>query len=158
MPTSHLMEGIRSDAAHVQTSGLAAGIRAIAGAAYRWLIAVFVLTVVVEFFLAGAGAFGQKSDVALGDQKSWDPHRALGYILIGGALLLLVVCLLWWSERIWLMATFLLAVLAFLQSVLAHVGLHHRWVGALHPLNAIAILGLSGYLAHRAWRRDLVGR
>ena len=158
MPTSHLMAGIRTDVVPVPTHSVVAGIRTIAGAAYRWLIAVYVLAVVVEFVLAGAGAFGQIADVQLGDQKSWDPHRALGYLLIVGALLLLVVCLAWWSERIWLMTTFLLAALSFLQSVLAHVGLHHRWIGALHPVNAIAILGLSGFLAHRAWRRDLTGR
>jgi len=158
MPTSDLMEGIRTDTARVPTRTLVAGVRTVAEAAYRWLIAVFVLAVVAEFLLAGAGAFGQKTGVALGDQRSWDPHRALGYLLIGAALLLLVVCLAWWSERIWLLATFLLAVLAFLQSVLAHVGLHHRWIGALHPLNAVAILGLSAYLAQRAWRGDLVAR
>jgi hypothetical protein len=134
-----------------------AGIRTVSGAAYRWALAFFVLAVVAEFFLAGAGVFGQKLDVALKDQKSFDPHRVLGFVLIIGSLLLLVLCLLWWSERIWLMATFLLVVLAVVQSVLAHVGEDHRWVGALHPLNAVAILGLSTGLAHRAWKRDLKG-
>jgi hypothetical protein len=133
------------------------GIRTVSGAAYRWVLAFFVLAVVAEFFLAGAGVFGQKLDVALADQTSFRPHRVLGYILIIASLLLLVLCLLWWSERIWLMATFLLLVLAVLQSVLAHVGEDHRWVGALHPLNAVAILGLSSFLAHKAWRKDLAG-
>ena len=133
------------------------GIRTVAGAAYRWLIVVFVVGVVVQFFLAGAGVFGEKLGVKLDDQKSWDPNRALGFVLILGALLLLVICLLWWSERIWLLATFLLFVLTIVQSVLANVGAHHRWVGALHPVNAIAILGLSAFLAHRVWRRDLKG-
>lgn len=131
--------------------------RNIAGAAYRWLVAVYVIAVVVQFFLAGAGVFGEKLGIKLEDQKSWDPHRAFGFILIVGALLLLVLCLVWWSERIWLLSTFLLVVLAFVQSVLANVGEDHRWVGALHPVNAIAILGLSASLAHRAWRRDLKG-
>lgn len=134
-----------------------AGIRTVAGAAYRWLLAIFVLAVVVQFFLAGAGVFGEKVGVKLDDQKSWDPHKAFGYVLILGALLLLVFCLLWWSERIWLQATFLLAVLTIVQSVLARAGEHHRWVGALHPVNAVAVLGLSSFLAHRAWRRDLEG-
>ena len=133
-------------------------LRRIAGAAYRWLSAAFVLAVIVEFFLAGAGAFGQKPGVTLADQKSWDPHRALGYLLVGGALLLLVVCLAWWSERIWLLSNFLLVVLVFLQTVLAHVGVHHRWIGALHPVFATAVLGLSAVLAHKAWRRDLLAQ
>ncbi len=134
-----------------------AGVRRVAEAAYRWLTALFALAVVAEFFLAGAGAFGQKATVSLGDQKSWDPHRAFGFALIIGALLLLVFCLVWWSERIWLLATFLLFVLTLVQSVLARAGEHHRWVGALHPVNAIAVLGLSAFLAHRAWWRDLKG-
>jgi uncharacterized membrane protein len=133
------------------------GIRNVAGAAYRWLVGIFVLAVVVQFFLAGAGVFGEKVNVKLDDQKSWDPHRAFGYVLIIGALVLLVFCLLWWSERIWLQATFLLFVLAIVQSVLANAGEHHRWVGALHPVNAVAVLGLSAFLAHKAWRRDLKG-
>ena len=94
----------------------------------------------------------------LHDQKSLDPHRALGYGLIMGALLLLVLCLIWWSERIWLLATFLLFMLTIVQSVLGNAGEHHRWVGALHPVNAIAVLGLSAFLAHRAWWRDLKSR
>jgi hypothetical protein len=133
------------------------GIRTVAGAVYRWLIAFFVLAVVAEFFLAGAGVFGEKVGVQLADQKSFDPHRALGFALVVASLMLLLVCLLWWSERIWLMATFLLVALAVVQSVLASAGENHRWVGALHPVNAIAILGLSSLLAHRAWRRDLEG-
>ncbi len=133
--------------------------RTVAGAAYRWLIGAYVLCVVIEFFLAGAGAFGEKVGVKFEDQTSWDPHKAFGYIaLVGGSLLLLVVCLAWWPERIWLTATFLLALLAFVQPILATAGDDHRWVGALHPLNATLVLGLSSFLAHKAWRQDLAPR
>jgi hypothetical protein len=121
------------------------------------MTALFALAVVLEFFLAGAGAFGQKVDVPLPDQKSWDPHRALGYSLAAASVVLLVLCLIWWSERIWLLSTLLLFILTVVQSLLAHAGEHHRWVGALHPVNAIAVLGLSAFLAHRAWWRDLRG-
>jgi hypothetical protein len=132
--------------------------RTFAGAAYRWLIALFVLCVVVQFFLAGAGAFGQKFGTnapSLEDQGSWDAHRTFGLVVVLLGLLLLVICLAWWSERIWLMATFLLALLAVVQFPLASAGRHHRWVGALHPANASLILLLSGWLAYRAWKRDL---
>ena len=132
--------------------------RTLAGAAYRWLIAAFVVCVLVQFFLAGAGAFGQKlggSAPHLEDQKSWDPHRAFGFVLLLLAILVLVACLAWWSERIWLMGTFLLALLTFVQVPLASAGDDHRWVGALHPANAGLILLLSGWLTYRAWRLDL---
>ena len=134
--------------------------RTFAGAAYRWLIAVFVLCVIVQFFLAGAGAFGQKLGANaphLEDQKSWDPHRAFGAVVLIIAILTLIACLAWWSERIWLMGTFLLALLVFVQFPLASAGEHHRWVGALHPANAGLILLISGWLTYRAWRLELRG-
>ncbi len=132
--------------------------RTFAGAAYRWLIAAFVLCVIVQFFLAGAGAFGEKlggSAPRLEDQKSWDPHRVFGFALLILAVLALVACLAWWSERIWLMGTFLLALLTFVQLPLASTGEHHRWVGALHPANGGLILLIAGWLTYRAWKLDL---
>ena len=139
-----------------------AAIRNTAGAIYRWLMGIYVLAVVVQFFLAGAGVFGEKhgpnAAAKLSDETSWDLHRGFGTLIAIAGLVLLVVCLAWWSERIWLMWTFMLALLGAVQFLLASAGDHHRWIGALHPLNAVAILGLSAFLAHRAWRRDLKGR
>jgi hypothetical protein len=132
--------------------------RTFAGAAYRWLIAAFVACVLVQLFLAGAGAFGQQlggNAPKLEDQESWDAHRVFGFVLLLLAILVLVACLAWWSERIWLMGTFLLALLTFAQFPLAAAGNHHRWVGALHPANAGLILLIAGWLAYRAWKRDL---
>jgi hypothetical protein len=131
-----------------------------AGAAYRWLIAAFALCVVVQFFLAGAGVFGERrgaSTPALEDQSSWDPHRTFGVITFLLAIVVLLACLAWWSERIWLMATFLVALLTFAQFPLASVGRDHRWVGALHPANASLILLISSWLTYRAWKLDLQG-
>jgi hypothetical protein len=131
-----------------------------AGAAYRWLIAAFVLCVLVQFFLAGAGVFGEKRGTnapALDDQTSWDAHRTFGVITFLLAVLVLLACLAWWSERIWLMGTFLVALLTFVQFPLASVGRDHRWVGALHPANAGLILLISSWLTYRAWKRDLEG-
>jgi hypothetical protein len=132
--------------------------RTFAGAAYRWLIAAFAVCIVVQFFLAGAGAFGQKlgsNAPRLEDQTSWDAHRAFGVVLFLLAIVVLLACLAWWSERIWLMGTFLVALLTFVQFPLASVGRDHRWVGALHPANAGLILLISSWLTYRAWKRDL---
>ena len=144
------MEGIRNIDARSSE-----GLRSVAGATYRWLIGAYVLGVVVQFFLAGAGAFGEKVGVRLEDQKSWNPHRAFGFVLLVIGVVLLIVCLVWWSERIWLLATFLLALLGVVQIVLAGVGEDSRWVGALHGANASLLLLLSSWLAYRAWLRDL---
>jgi len=129
--------------------------RTFAGAAYRWLIAIFVLCVIVQLFLATSGVFGEKEGVKLEDQTSWDLHRSFGLVLVLIGILLLVVCVAWGSERIWLMATFLLALLTFVQFPLASAGDDQRWVGALHGANAGAILLLAGWLTYRAWKRDL---
>jgi len=132
--------------------------RTFAGAAYRWLIAIFVLCVLIQFLLAGAGVFGEErgaGSVKIEDQSSWDAHRTFGVVLMLLAILVLLACLAWWSERIWLMGTFLLALLVFIEFPLASAGEDNRWVGALHPLNAGLILLLSGWLAYRAWRLDL---
>jgi len=126
-----------------------------AGAAYRWLIALFVVCVVVQLFLAAAGAFGEKAGVDLEDQSSWDPHRTLGLVLVLIGILLLVDCVAWGAERIWLLSTFLLALLTFIQPILAGLGEDNRWVGAFHGLDAGVILLLAGWLAYRAWQRDL---
>ena len=52
------------------------------------------------------------------------------------------------------MSWIVLAVLAFVQGILAGVGFDHWVVGMFHPVNALILLGLSGYLAHYAWRAD----
>jgi hypothetical protein len=135
--------------------------RTFAGAAYRWLIAAFVICVVVQFLLAGAGVFGEErgpSAPQLEDQESWNAHRVFGFVLIVLAIVLLVTCLAWWSERIWLLGTFLLALLTFVQVPLASAGEDHKWVGALHPANAGLVLLLSGWLAYRAWWRGAMRR
>jgi len=129
--------------------------RTFAGATYRWLITIFVVCIVIQFFFAASGAFGEKVGVALEDQSSWDAHRTFGLVLVAVGILLLVVCLAWWSERIWLLATFLLALLTFIQPILSGFGDDSRWVGAFHGANAGLILLLSGWLAYRAWKRDL---
>jgi phosphatidylglycerophosphate synthase len=132
-------------------------VRTFAGAAYRWLIAAFVLCVVVQLFLAAAGVFGEEQGVKLEDQSSWDPHRTFGLVLVLIGILLLVVCVAWGSERIWLLATFLLALLTFIQPILSGLGEDSRWVGALHGANAGVIMLLAGWLTYRAWKRDLGG-
>jgi hypothetical protein len=125
---------------------------------YRVLIAVFFFACIVQIFLAGRGVFGIRSSNTHhkpGDffdhQHSLNPHRALGFILGFAAILLLLLTLIAWNKAI-LPWTFALAVLALLvQSITAIPS--HPWVAAFHPISGVAILGISGWLAHRAWRR-----
>jgi hypothetical protein len=119
----------------------------------RYVTSLVFLGVVVQFFLVGIGLFGMKHGATIDNAKSLDPHRGLGFILTDfGSILLLVLALLAWPARRLLGAWIALAVLAFVQGVLATTGYHHKWVGMFHPVNAIILLALSGRLAHYAWR------
>ena len=97
---------------------------------YRYLTALFVVDVLLQFFLAGEGVFSAGPGTAARDSSTLDPHRFNGMIAM------------------------LLALLAatLLQPVLAIAGA----AGGLHVLNAAVILVLGGALAYRAWRVDRV--
>ena len=128
-----------------------AAVRSGAWVGLRYVTAIFFLGVILQFFLVGVGLYGMKDGKTIDNAKSLDPHRAFGFILAdGGAVLLLVLVLLAWpASRRLLGAWILLAVLAFVQPLLADF--HHQWVGMFHPVNALLLLGLSGRLAHYAW-------
>jgi Family of unknown function (DUF6220) len=133
------------------------GLRRGAAIAYRYLTPVFFLAVIVQIFLAGAGIFGLDRGEDLEDQSSFDPHRALGFFLEVGALLLLILALVSWPRNKRVLGWyFLLAVMAIvIQPLLAGLGEDHRWIGAFHPVDGVAILALSGWLASRMWRGDV---
>jgi hypothetical protein len=118
-----------------------------ATAAYRWLTIVFFVGVVVQFFLAGYGAFG----------SGFGGHETLGRILQGIAVLLLVLVLIARPTRIVFVPYLVLFVLAaVLQPILADPG--NGVVGGLHGLDAVLIFGLAGWLGHRAFRREVTAR
>lgn len=127
-----------------------AGVRRGAVAVLRYYVPLFIVAVIVQIFLAGEGIFGIKSGPELGDQKTLDPHRGLGYILAEpAALILLVLALLaWFPDRKMRWISIALPFLVFLQDPLSWGG---RWSGAFHPLNAILVLALLGWLARRLW-------
>jgi uncharacterized membrane protein len=121
----------------------------------KWFSAIYVVAIVVQVFLAGEGIFrlnnikhSDDCDKAgahcVANSKTLDAHRAFGSILVFASILFLIVALVAWhqNKRIrWVsIAT---AVLTFLQIVLAGIG---GWVGGLHPVNAMLVLGLYGWL------------
>ncbi len=132
--------------------------KAAAFSAYRIVMAIFAVGVVVQFFLAGLGAFrtqhdATKSGTLLTEDRfdnHFDPHIALGDLLLLVGLLAFVIALLARLDRRVALLTLLLPVLVFVQSVLANAG--PSGFRALHPVNGLIILGVSGQLAHRAWR------
>jgi hypothetical protein len=127
-----------------------AAVRRGAWVGLRFATVLFFLGVIVQFFLVGVGLFGMKDGATIDNAKSLDAHRGFGFILAdGGAIVLLVLVLLAWPARRLLLSWILLAVLAFVQPILADF--HHQWVGMFHPVNALLLFGLSGSLARYAW-------
>jgi hypothetical protein len=119
---------------------------------YRYLTAVFIADVLLQFFLAGAGVFSAGPGTAARDSSALDPHRTNGTVVMLLALLMLVAALMARNSR-WKWALALL-VLALLQPVLAIAGV----AGGLHVLGAVAILGIGSLLAFQAWRTDRTQR
>jgi hypothetical protein len=119
----------------------------------RYVTALFFFGVVVQFFLVGIGLFGMKHGATIDDAHSLDAHRSFGYILSdgGGGLMLILVLLASPRPRRLLGLWILLAVLALVQPLLASSGYHHEYIGMLHPVNALLLLGLSAHLERYAW-------
>ena len=128
-----------------------AGVRRGARAVLKYFIPLYIIAVIIQIFLAGEGIFGAEGSVTEDDQSTTlDPHRALGWIITEPvALLLLITALLAWlpnkHDRILSIA---LPFILFIQLILPSGG---RWVAAFHPLNAILILGILGFLARQLW-------
>jgi hypothetical protein len=129
-----------------------AAVRRGAWVGLKYVTTVFFFGVILQFFFVGYGLFGMTDGQTIDNANSLNAHRGFGFILSDlGAILLLVLALLAWPKpRKLLVAWIVLAVLAFLQPLLADF--HHKWVGMFHPVNALLLLGLSGRLAHYAWK------
>src|SRR5438270_3501482 len=94
-----------------------------------------------------------KHGSTIDNAKSLDPHRGIGFLLSDlFALLMLILVLLAWPQTKLLMQWILLAVLAFVQGLLAGFGFNHWVIGIFHPVNAVILLGLSFHLARYAWK------
>jgi hypothetical protein len=129
----------------------------------KWFSALYVVLIVIQVYLAGEGIFGlnviKHSDDCdkkganlnvehcIGNSKTLDAHRALGFFLtLPGALLFLICALIaWLPDKRMRVISILVPILTFVQMILPGGG---RWVGALHPVNAFLILGMYGWLFH----------
>ena len=124
-----------------------------AQALYRYLVALVALGCVVQIFLAGRGVFGIKQGVSFDDQKSLDPHRAVGEIIGLVTILVFLSALAMWKNKRLIGYAF---ALAFMAEILQHALAQHKhpWVAGLHAVDGVGILALSAWLAHQAWRGE----
>ena len=72
-------------------------IRRGAAVVQRYIVSLYFIGVVVQFFLVGLGLFGMKAGSTIDNAKSLDAHRGFGFILIDfvGGLLLVATLVAW---------------------------------------------------------------
>jgi Family of unknown function (DUF6220) len=93
---------------------------------------------VVQFYLIGAALFGV-TNVEL--------HRRLGYLLIIPVALLVILALAGRLGARTIGLSALLLVLFVVQALLPSLRASVPWLAALHPLNALALMGVTGAIA-----------
>jgi len=136
-----------------------AGARATADMVAMWLLMLFLLLGVLQIFLAGVGVFDlHGAELGSKGETAFDPHRYNGFLMEAVALLILVAALVARasSRTVW-MTVALLVLTAVLQSVLADLGEDSAFVGGLHALDGLVILGIAGFLHGTARRRQRAG-
>jgi len=117
--------------------------RRIVGVIHLALAAVIIVAVCVQVYLIGAYLFGAGTGAL-------DAHKDIGFTTHGIEVLVLIVALIAWLPRPDLGISLALAVIGTVQITLAS---STKWVGALHPLFALAVLALASLLVRRGLGR-----
>jgi hypothetical protein len=142
-----MTESNATDTTATPTSGSAAplsGARQVALTIVRYGSMLFGTLVLVQVYLAGSGIFAAKGPVK--NASSLDPHRTLGNILAVLALLLLIAALVARPSRRVVITVVVLFVLTGVEGVIAGAGTSAPYFGALHPVIALVIMGLSAVI------------
>ena len=109
--------------------------RKIVSALHGGLAWIVVAAVVAQFFFAGLGIFGA---------ASYQAHRITGTLIGVAALVLLLLALGGWLGKARIGFSALLLVLTIIQMLLVR---GPALLAALHPVNALLILGVAVNLA-----------
>ncbi len=114
---------------------------------------LFAGLVVVQFFLAGLGAFTTIHNKKYSD-GNFGPHAILGSLMVVLALVILIVAAVGrWSPRAARLSGALFGLM-IVQLVLGLIGSGTApWVGGLHAVNALLITAVA-YLLVREARHD----
>ena len=124
-------------------------------AVYKYLAGLVFLAVLVQIGFAGYGAFSVAKDTDGGTvnedrfEDVFGMHAGFGYLVILLGLILLVVALI---ARHRIKHTLILFGLLILQVILAWIGFEVPWIGFFHPINAMAIAGLTGFITMSEFR------
>lgn len=110
--------------------------RGVMARSYYILAWITLIGVALQFYWAGLALFDSAS--------AWELHISLGHTLGGPLILLLITGLVGRLGRRTIGLTVLLFALYVLQIMLPGLRGNAPLVAALHPINALAVLGMSG--------------
>jgi hypothetical protein len=116
--------------------------------ALRPLVMLYLGLGAVQIFLAGLGVFALDGEqLGSADETAFGPHRFVGMLMSGAALLILIaVGLARPGRRIVIMSVVLFLLVFVGQSVLAAAGEDTPLFGGLHAIVGIGSLGLASAL------------
>jgi hypothetical protein len=117
-------------------------VRRAAGWLHLGLASAVVVGVFLQVYLIGSYIFGA-------GQGALDAHKSIGWTIHGFEMLVFLAALVAWLPWVDLVLSLLLAAIGTAQVALAS---EHRWVGGLHPLLALVVVGLAVALALRGIR------
>jgi len=126
---------------HTAGPSAATGWRRAAGIGYVVVAALFIVSVFVQFFLAGLGVFGA---------ESFEAHKDFAGVFHLFALLLVILALLVRRNRVDVTLVVALFVLTTIQFSLPEAD--DGYVAALHVLNALIIYTVAFHVLQRAIR------
>jgi hypothetical protein len=129
-------------------------------AVYKWVASLALLAIVVQVGFAGYGAFyaahklDKKPKVITSDQfdHGFGLHAVGALVVIVSVLLLLIVGVAAGIGKWRLGRHGVLALLIVLQIILAGLGFAVPALGFFHPVNALFIFGLAGWIVRDEWR------
>jgi hypothetical protein len=117
------------------------------------------LLIILQVGFAGYGAFAIARDV--GEAKTIDEdkfedyfgiHMGFGYLVVLAGLIFMVIGVAGGIGKWRLGRHGLLALLLIIQVLLAWIGSEEPVVGFLHPVNALLIFTVAGWIAWGEWR------
>ncbi len=119
-----------------------AGLRVV----HRWIVDLFAVLLIVQFFLAGLGAFTTVHNKKFSD-NNFGPHGALGTVLVIVALVIAVLAAIGrWSPYVTRLSG-ALVVLMVIQFILGVAGANSAPIlGGLHAVNAVLIVAVVYFL------------
>jgi hypothetical protein len=101
---------------------------------HQWLARIFLAGLLLQFYLASTAMFGA---------GSFQPHRVLGFALTMLVFLFPVLALAGRLERQLIGLSIMLVFLTIVQMMLPSLRGAAPWIAALHPVNALALMGIS---------------